>query len=178
MGEAIKSDAAVSLLIPLLLISGQSFFFFFFWSHYTGRQSALRHGRGFKLFWVLTDQCPCGGSGVQLFLNERVKGYSLISVSASRHPCGSLRYLWVIRTTPGLQHPPSCLPASLWPLSIDGFLLVKGDESSGTIGGETCSWGKQNRSLRTTCHNMFREQAGWLNNWVCGDIWCHWSQWN
>lgn len=63
----------------------------------------------------------------------------------------------------GPPPPPIC---GHWP--IDGSLLVKMYESSATAGGETRSWGKQIQSRPTTCHNMFHEQAGWLNHWVCG----------
>lgn len=52
---------------------------------------------------------------------------------------------------------------------VEVFLLVEGYDSSGTTGGgETRSRGKQNPSLWTACHNMFHEQAGWLQQGLCG----------
>lgn len=164
MGDAIKSDAAVSLLIPLLLILGNLFFFFFFAGLITQAANQLCGD-----VWVQV--CDSNWSASRRWRQWRrtafvMSGERLLSSQCAFSlllPLVASRYLWVICSLRAPPPPPIC---GHWP--IDGSLLVKMYESSATAGGETRSWGKQIQSRPTTCHNTFHEQAGWLNHWVCG----------
>lgn len=136
----------------------------FFGTHYTGHQSALQLRHGFQV---------CGSNWS---VSRRRRAAFVMSgegLLLSQCDFCLLSPLWLPGTgESSVPRGPPCLPAPSLPgcgyRPIEGSLLVEGYESSATAGGETRSWGKQIQSLRTTCHNMFHEQAGWLNHWVCG----------
>lgn len=153
MGDAIKSGAAVSQLIPLLLILDS----FFVSLHRPPISSAALFALQFQVFgsnWSASRRWCRRAAFV-------MSGESLLS---SQYVFCLLPPLWLSGTCEssapsGLWH-----PLCLWPQAYSGVPRVWGVWVKCYNGG----WGKHIESLWMTCHIMFHEQAGWLNHWVCG----------